>query len=182
MNNTVIKDNAIIFSRYGEVVRITACYNNSIRFEAFPEGRIYNENFTLMPQAADAKITEDEYSVSMQVGTLTAKLERSGKIIFYHDDKVILEEKPELAFNGGFRHYECKPSGAWSARVTFKPNDNEHFYGIGHSLDILPIFWVKFIIALLCPVEIINYNNRKGNPFILVSSCNSKQIILRFIS
>lgn len=37
MNNTVIKDNAIIFSRYGEVVRITACYNNSIRFEAFPE-------------------------------------------------------------------------------------------------------------------------------------------------
>ena len=133
MNNTVIKDNAIIFSRYGEVVRITACYNDSIRFEAFPEGRIYNENFTLMPQAANAKITEDEYSVSMQVGTLTAKLERSGKIIFYHDDKVILEEKPELAFNGGFRHYECKPSGAWSARVTFKPNDNEHFYGIGHE-------------------------------------------------
>ena len=40
MNNTVIKDNAIIFSRYGEVVRITACYNNSIRFEALPEGRI----------------------------------------------------------------------------------------------------------------------------------------------
>ena len=47
MNNTVIKDNAIIFSRYGEVVRITACYNNSIRFEAFPEGRIYNENLLL---------------------------------------------------------------------------------------------------------------------------------------
>lgn len=102
MNNTVIKDNAIIFSRYGEVVRITACYNNSIRFEAFPEGRIYNENFTLMPQAADAKITEDEYSVSIQVGTLTAKLERSGKIIFYHDDKVILEESPNLHLTAVF--------------------------------------------------------------------------------
>lgn len=97
MNNTVIKDNAIIFSRYGEVVRITACYNNSIRFEAFPEGRIYNENFTLMPQAANAKITEDEYSVSMQVGTLTAKLERSGKIIFYHNSaRFTTAENPDI--------------------------------------------------------------------------------------
>lgn len=162
MNNTVIKDNAIIFSRYGEVVRITACYNNSIRFEAFPEGRIYNENFTLMPQAADAKITEDEYSVSMQVGTLTAKLERSGKIIFYHDDKVILEEKPELAFNGGFRHYECKPSGAWSARVTFKPNDNEHFYGIGHE----PVG--KFDLKG-CSFDIRNVNTKCTIPFVYSS-------------
>lgn len=35
MNNTVIKDNVIVFSRYGEVVRLTACYNISIRFDEF---------------------------------------------------------------------------------------------------------------------------------------------------
>ncbi|MDE5996014.1 MAG: hypothetical protein K2G56_03760, partial [Eubacterium sp.] len=133
MNNTVVKNNEIIFSRHGEVVQLTACYKNSIRFEAFPEGRIYEENFTLMPQSETAEITEDEYSVSMHVGSLTARLERSGKIIFYHNEKVILEEKPELAFNGGYRHYACKDNGAWSTRVTFKANDNEHFYGLGHE-------------------------------------------------
>lgn len=35
MNNTVIKDNVIVFFRYGEVVRLTACYNISIRFDEF---------------------------------------------------------------------------------------------------------------------------------------------------
>ncbi|MDE6412470.1 MAG: hypothetical protein K2K42_01040, partial [Eubacterium sp.] len=133
MNNTVINENEIIFSRHGEIVRLTACYKNSIRFEAFPEGRIYEENFTLMPQAEQAEITEDEYSVSMTIGSLTAKLERSGKITFTHNGKVILEEKPELAFNGGYRHYAFKDNGAWSARVIFKPNYDEHFYGLGHE-------------------------------------------------
>ena len=38
MNNTVIKDNVIVFFfRYGEVVRLTACYNISIRFDEFIE-------------------------------------------------------------------------------------------------------------------------------------------------
>ena len=112
MNYTVIKDNAIFFSRYGEVVRITACYNNSIRFEAFPEGRIYNENFTLMPKAADAKITEDEYSVSMQVGTLTAKLERSGKIIFSHR---LMTDTVKMLIIIWLEGYTCRPR---STRLT----------------------------------------------------------------
>lgn len=133
MRNTVINQNEILFSRSGELVRITPCYNNSIRFQAFPDCKIIDEDFTLMPQKADAEIVEDENEVSMTVGSLTIKLEGNGKITYYHDDKVILEEKPELTFNGGFRHYENKSSGLWSARVTFESVDGEHFYGLGHE-------------------------------------------------
>ena len=68
----------------------------------------------------------------MSVGKLKIQLERNGKITFYNDGRIILEEKPELAFNDGYRHYERK-EGAWSARITFKSNDGEHFYGLGHE-------------------------------------------------
>ncbi len=133
MKNTVISKNEILFSRQGELVRITPCHANAIRFEAFPDCRINNENFTLMPQRADAEITEEENFVIMTAGKLSVKLEKNGKVSYLSGGKVILEEKPELTFNGGFRHYENKSSGLWSARVTFKERDGEHFYGLGHE-------------------------------------------------
>lgn len=132
MNNTKIENNKILFSRNGELVRITPCHENSIRFEAFPDCREFDENFTLMPKTADAVIEDKDYCVFMSVGKLKIQLERNGKITFYKDGKVILEEKPELAFFDGYRHYERK-DGSWSARVTFKSNEGEHFYGLGHE-------------------------------------------------
>lgn len=162
MYNTVIKNNQVIFSRQGELVRLTACYENSIRFESFPEGRVYEENFTLMPQNADARITDGKDFVTIKSGTLTARLEKSGKIIFYSGEKVILEEKPELAFNGGYRHYECKAGGVWSARVTFKANDRERFYGLGHEPT------GKFDLKG-CSFDMRNVNTKCTVPFVYSS-------------
>ena len=133
MNNIEIVDNQILFSRYGELVRISPCGKNAIRFEGFPDCKVFNENYTLMPQKTECEIVEDDNFITMTVGTLTVKLESRGKIVFYSNGKVILEEQPELAFEGGYRHYINKPNGSWSVRATFKPNENEHIYGLGHE-------------------------------------------------
>ncbi|MCH5316853.1 MAG: hypothetical protein J1E05_02645 [Eubacterium sp.] len=133
MKNTVINENEILFSRHCELVRITPCHKNAIRFQAFPDCRIIDENFTLMPREAQAVISEEENAVMMTVGDLTARLQQNGKITFLRNGRRVLEEKPELTFDDGFRHYENNASGLWSARVTFKGIDGEQMYGLGHE-------------------------------------------------
>lgn len=134
MNNVIISDNKILYNRAGELIRITPCGENAIRFEGFPDGREFCENFTLMPSAAEAEIdNSSEYFVTMTVGSAMVKLERRGKVTFYKDGEMIIEEKPELTFEDGYRHYENIASGLWSARETFKAQENEHFYGLGHE-------------------------------------------------
>ena len=135
MKNLIIKDNEILFTRYTELVRLSACGKNAIRFQGFPDNRVIDENYTLMPQSAEAVIEDLGYCVTLTCGTLMAKLEENGKLTFYKEGKVILVEKPELTFHSNFRHFDNKGSGLWSARVTFEPNENEHFYGLGHSWD-----------------------------------------------
>lgn len=132
MKNTVIEKNKILHSRAGELIRITPCRENALRFEAFPGCREYDENFTLMPLEAQCEITEEEHCVSMRAGDLSLTLEENGKVTFYKNGKVILEEKPELAFNSGFRHYE-QNGNRWKARVTFEGREGEKFYGLGHE-------------------------------------------------
>ena len=135
MYNTIVNDNEILFSRKGELIRLTSCGNNAIRFQGFPDCKVIDTDYTLMPAQADCQIVEEERSVSMLCGKLKATVERNGKVTYYVNDKKILEEKPELTFNDGFRNYTNKGSGLWSARVTFEPIDNEHFFGMGHSWD-----------------------------------------------
>ena len=102
MKNATVEKNRIVFSRSNELVRITPCHKNAIRFEAFPDCREFDEDFTLMPQTADAVIEDKDYCLFMSVGKLKIQLERNGKITFYNDGRIILEEKPELAFNDGY--------------------------------------------------------------------------------
>ena len=132
MKNTVITDRQIIFSRAEELVRITPCHQNAIRFEAFPDCRAFDEDHTLLPQTAECRFEERDYCVFMTVGRLKMQLEQNGKITVYKDGEVIMEEQPELAFQTGYRHYERR-DGAWAARVTFRANEGERFYGLGHE-------------------------------------------------
>ena len=132
MNNTVISDNSVIFSRNGELVRITPVHKNAIRFEAFPDCKAFDENFTLMPQSAECSVEDKGYCIFMTAGRLKIQLEQNGKVTFYKDGEIIIEEKPELAFNDGYRHYE-KNGARWSARLTFKSHEGERFYGLGQE-------------------------------------------------
>lgn len=135
MENVKINGNEILFQRAGELVRITPCGNNAIRFQGFPDCSIIDENYTLMPQNVDCEIVREERSITMVQGKTKVVLKSNGKVTFYHNDNIILEEQPELTFHNGYRNYLNRHSGIWSCRVTFEANENEHFYGLGHSMN-----------------------------------------------
>ena len=80
MNDLIIKNNELLFTRYTELIRISACGKNAIRFQGFPDNQIIPENYTLMPQNADAVIKEYDHCVTLTCGTLTVKLETNGKL------------------------------------------------------------------------------------------------------
>ena len=133
MKHVKVANNQIYFSRNGELVKLSSCGENTIRFQGFPDGKEINEDYTLLPGEGQVEITEGDHHISMQCGTVRAELWENGKVTFYYKENKILEEKPEMTFGMGFRRYENKGSGLWGARVTFEPNDGEHFFGLGHS-------------------------------------------------
>ena len=130
-----IENNAIFCSRQGELIRICACADNAIRFQAFPDGRYFEENHSLMPGTGKPVIRQGEKSVSLETGSLKAVLEENGKVTYSIGGRTVLEEQPELNFACGFRKFTNIGSGLWQARVTFQPNSGEHFFGMGHSWD-----------------------------------------------
>ena len=135
MKKITITDNSILFSRKGELVRISACGENAIRFQGFPDCKVIDEDYNLMPHKTECIIEDNETWATMTCGKLKVMIGTSGRVVFYCDGKEILREKPELTFEDGYRNYANKGSGLWSARVTFEPNKNEHFFGMGHSWD-----------------------------------------------
>ena len=135
MKKVTVTENSILFSRKGELVRLSACGENAIRFQGFPDCKVIDEDYNLMPQNVSAVVEDHETWATITCGKLKAMIGTSGRVVFYYDDKEILAEKPELTFEDGFRNYTNKGSGLWSARVTFEPHDNEHFFGMGHSWD-----------------------------------------------
>ena len=161
MENLTIKDNQVLFSRKNELVRISACHENAVRFESFPDCRIYDEDFTLMPKDTDAVTEERDYCVFLSSGRVKIQLERNGKITVYVNDRAVLEEQPDLAFHDGYRRYERK-DGIWSAKLTFNANEGEHFYGLGH--DACGKFDLKG-----CSFDIRHVNAKTTIPFVYSS-------------
>lgn len=162
MRNVEISKNQILFNRFGELVRITPVGKNAIRFEGFPSGKANDECFTLMPQIADCSICENDWNVVLQNGLLSLKLEQNGKLTFYSSDKVIIEEKPEMTFEDGYRNYVNKASGLYSARITFKGRNDEHFYGLGHEAS--NCFDIKG-----CSFDLRNVNAKCTIPYVYSS-------------
>lgn len=99
MKNLTVSDNSILFSKYGELIRITPCGDNAIRFQAFPGGSVIKEDYTLMPKKSVPVITENERSVCMQCSGLKVSLEDNGKVTFYYNGEKIIEEKPDKQQN-----------------------------------------------------------------------------------
>ena len=82
MENLVINNNELLLMRYTELIRITPCGKNAIRFQSFPDCQIINENYTLIPQKSDSVIEEHEYYATLTCGTLKVRLEPNGKLTF----------------------------------------------------------------------------------------------------
>ena len=151
----------VLFSRTNELVRVTPCHKNAVRFEAFPDCKIFDENYTLLPQQADCSFEEREYCVFLTVGRVRLQLEQNGKITVYKDGAVILEEQPDLAFHDGYRRYRRK-DGSWSALLTFHANEGERFYGLGH--DACGRFDLKG-----CAFDLRHVNAKTAIPFVYSS-------------
>ena len=83
MDRITIRDNRVEFTREGELMRVTPVHQNAIRFEAFPDCRAFDEDFTLLPQSTPCLIEERDRCVYMTVGSLTIGLEDCGKVTFY---------------------------------------------------------------------------------------------------
>lgn len=69
----------------------------------------------------------------LETGSMRAELYDNGKTVYYRDGKKILEELSELTFDAQFRNYRNLGGDLWKARVSFCPNEEEHFYGLGHE-------------------------------------------------
>ena len=135
MLNTVIENGKIICTRSGEVISISACGKNSIRFQSFPGCKIINTDYNLMPITSDAEISMTDYSATLTCGNLSVTLNANGDVSFFKDGSLLLSEKPEHTFGGRSRRFVNTGHDSWSADVSFWPNEKEHFFGMGHSWD-----------------------------------------------
>lgn len=157
-----IQNNEIYFTRFGEAVRISGCGDGCIRFQASPAAKIIEQNWTLMPQPSDARAYPTDFGAALETGNLRAELYKNGRIIFYKNGNMILREKAELTFDDGIRNYRFKGGDTYAARVTFEPNDNEHFYGLGH--EATDCFELKG-----CTIDLRHVNAKCTIPFIYSS-------------
>ena len=157
-----VKDNMIYFIRQGEVVRLSVCGENSIRFQASPNGKISEENWTLTPVHGNGRAWTEEKRAIIETGDMRAEIYENGKLIYYRAGKKILEEKPELTFGAQIRNYKNIASGLWKARVTFEPQEGEHFYGLGH--EATNCFDLKG-----CTIDLRHVNAKCTIPFVYSS-------------
>lgn len=162
MNNAEIVNNQVLYNRCGELIRIMPCGNNAIRFQAFPDGNVIDEDYNLIVNNVDCIIEEFDTYIKLQQGILTVILGQGGSVTFYSNDKLILKEQHELTFESGLRNHKSIGNGEWQSRVTFEPNDNEHFFGLGHHLGNL-------YDQKGCSYDIVNTNANCFIPFVYSS-------------
>lgn len=139
MGVITITENSINYERRGETARIMAWGKDVLRFQSSPNGAVIEEDWVLLSrQKTNVKTyMEGDHAVIIS-GSIKAELYENGKVIYYQEDKnfeddyhVILEEMTEYAFDMFYRTYRAKGSNTHMANVLFKPDKNEHFYGLG---------------------------------------------------
>ena len=157
-----INDGMLFLSRAGELVRLSACGKDSIRFQSSANCVIADQDFTLMPQKIDAQITVNDDIAIMKNGDMEARLYPNGRVEFYFKGSLILREKSELTFDAQIRNYRNKDSMLWKARVTFDANENEHFYGLGH--EATDCFDLKG-----CTIDLRHVNAKCAIPYVYSS-------------
>ncbi len=157
-----ITNDSIYFTRAGEVVRLSAAGPDSIRLQASPSCDIKELNYTLTPLSVPSTAQIMDHKAVLETGSLRAEIFENGRVIFYYKGKQILREKAELTFDAEIRHYRNKASGLWSARVTFDPNEEEHFYGLGH--EATGCFDLKG-----CTIDLQHVNAKATVPFVYSS-------------
>ncbi len=135
MYNAEIRDNEILYYHEGELIRLTPCGRNAVRFQAFPGGRVLEENYNLMPQEAEAEITDHDHYVTMTCGELTVILNWDGRVSYHRHGQCLFADRPENGFVGRNQLYVSRGDRSWQADVNFTTAPDEKFFGMGHARD-----------------------------------------------
>lgn len=78
-----ITDNSILYSMNKELIFITPCGKNAIRFRSFPSHNVIDESYNLNPQCVDCVIDEYDNHITMMQGTLMLRLDENGRLHFF---------------------------------------------------------------------------------------------------
>ena len=157
-----LKDNRIYFTREGEIGVISVPHKGCIRFQATASSKMVSRDFTLMPTENEAETWIDNDDAYLETENLKIRIKNNGAVTYFIDDKVVLDELPEMTFSTGYRNYRSVASNLWSMRVTFKPQDNEKFFGLGH--ERLNAFDKKG-----CSIDLVHLNAKSSIPYVYSS-------------
>lgn len=157
-----IDNNRIYFTREGETGIVSVPAKGCIRFQATASSKIELQDWTLMPQETEADIWRDGEDVYLQTGPLKVWFEKWGRVTYYINDQIILKEQPEMTFTMGYRNYRSIGSGLWKMRLSFEPNENEEFYGLGH--ERINVFSKKG-----CTIDLRHVNTKSSIPYVYSS-------------
>lgn len=157
-----LENNRIYFTREGEIGVVSVPHKGCIRFQATASSKLISQDFTLMPEENDAKVWLEGEDAYLQTDNLKVWFEKWGRVTYFIDDEIILEELPEMTFSTGYRNYQSIGSGLWSMRVTFKPRDDEKFFGLGH--ERLNAFDKKG-----CTIDLKHLNAKSSIPYVYSS-------------
>ena len=158
----ILQDNRIRFTRAGETGIISVPAEGCIRFQATASSKIELQDWTLLSQETSAEIWQDGEDAFLRTGNLKVRLEASGRVTYFTDERIILREQPELTFSMGYRNYRSVGSGLWAMRTTFEPNEEEQFYGLGH--ERINVFSKKG-----CTLDLRHVNTKSAIPYVYSS-------------
>lgn len=157
-----LKDNKIYFTRGGETGVISACAEGCIRFQATASSKLTSNDWTLMPAEVSANVWMDGDTACLKTQNLTVRMENNGKCSYFIGEKCILKEQPEQTFFMHYRNYRNIGSNLWSMRVSFEPQAEEQFYGLGH--ERMNVFSKKG-----CTVDLRHLNTKASVPYVYSS-------------
>lgn len=162
---TIYKDK-LVFQRKDELTVIEGYGRNCLRCRSTKNGKILDENWTLLPASDDAAVetSGDEKAAYIKNGMMSAKIEAGepwygGLITYYRDGKDILRTKYEGEYTGRNVHVE---GDHYQIKVIFEANEGEHFYGLGQEQE-------DQFDRKGCTVNLLHYNTKSAVPVVYSS-------------
>lgn len=129
-----IDKNRLIWENEGELFKIEAFGENTLRFRASRSLHISDENWNILDQPE--VIPEIKIMVGKAViinGTIRAEIRERDGLITYLDnkDKILLKEAFHHHVPRFARQYDSKGSNHFKIMLTFEAEKDEHIYGMG---------------------------------------------------
>ena len=181
------ENGALVCRRQGETVRIEAWGTDSLRIRATMFPAIIDENWALTEKQApyeakiellsepwrdgDGKVNQYPYAMITN-GRISAKVNHSGVLSFYKDDKCVLHEQYRFYDGLATRESHCQKipardwepytAGDYRLAVRFEPNDGEKLFGMGG-------YQQPYMDMKGCILELKQKNSQTTVPFALSS-------------